>query len=119
MTGRHGMVRQLESLRDDDAVRDRLVLYLCHRAPGAEWADNFKEAAARYLSEPTDIALFGVLVRDVDPRVADLQSRARALGETCPDLTRIELTAAYFPPDSIDGLGRRVRLRPDQLNVSN
>jgi len=119
MYSRHGMIRQLESLRDDLAVRDHLVKYLCHRANGSNWVGQYMEAAVRYLAEPADVALYGFLVRDVEPKDADLRSRAKTLATHCPGQMGIELTAVYFPAASIDGLGHRVNLEREGLGDGN
>jgi hypothetical protein len=119
MCGRHGLVHQLESLRDDVAVKDHLVKYLTMRAVGAAWEPKYKEAAVRYLSDPEDVTLFGVLVRDIAPNRDDLRTRAKALATNCPKLTKIELTAIYFPENSIEGIGQRVRLTKEGRHARN
>jgi hypothetical protein len=97
MVGRKGMVHQLKVLRDSPKAKDRLVLYLAHRAAGQEWENDFRKAMERYLEDPKDISLFGVLVRDTAPDKKDLQSRAQALAKGCPEKTLIELRALYVP----------------------
>lgn len=97
MTGPKGMVHQLKALRDSSKETRPLVLYLAHRAAGQEWESDFQKAMKRYLDDPTDIALFGVLVRDTAPDKKDLQSRAQALAKGCPEKTLIELRALYVP----------------------
>lgn len=136
MYGRHGMVQQLESLRDNKEVKDHLVKYLGHRILGAGWRNHYnkeeasyilvvlgelylvwqnqyEEAAYRYLADPTDISLFGVLVRDVEPKASDLRNRAKTLARGCPEQTSIELTAIYLPENSISGIGNRTILNKE------
>lgn len=110
MYGRHGMARQLKSLRDNRDMKDHLVKYLGHRTPGARWQNQYKEAAHRYLADSTDVSLFGVLVRDVEPKASDLRNRAETLAGGCPEQTSIELTAIYLPENSISGIGNRAIL---------
>lgn len=110
MHGRHGLVQQLESIRDSKDVKDDLVKYLGHRTPGTECQNHYKEAAYRYLADSTDVSLFGVLVRDVEPRTHDLRNRAEVLASGCPAQTSIELTAIYLPENSIPGIGNRALL---------
>lgn len=106
--GRHGLVTQIENLRDKPEVRGALVRYLAlHAALGAAWGPMFRKATKRYLRRPGDIALFGVLIRDVEPKHLDLRSRARRLAEGCPADTAIELRALYLPAGSIPGLPER------------
>ena len=119
MYGRHGMTRQLESLRDDVAVKDHLVKYLAHRAHEENWESQYKEAAVRYLTDSTDVALFGVLVRDVEPKDDDLCTRAQTLASGCPDHTSIELAAVYFPIGSITGIGKRINLTEEGRHARN
>ena len=97
MSGRHGLQRQIENLRDTTATKDQLVCYLAHRATNASWNSKFKKAAAAYLAASTDVSLFGLLIRDVIPKREDLAGRTAALSEQCPAKTSIELRALYLP----------------------
>ena len=89
MHGRTGLKKQLEDLRDSDAIRDDLV---------------------RYLGNPSDVQFYGVLVRDVEPHQDDLRARARVddLGAECPEGTSIELLAPYLPRGSLEGIGEEM-----------
>lgn len=108
MYGRTGLKKQLEDLRDDVSIRDKLVEYLAHRAKGSDWEGRFQAAAKRYLTNNADVRLFGVLVRDVAPNSADLQARVASLTEDCPNGTVIELLGVYLPAASIAALGNAV-----------
>lgn len=107
MDGRHGLNRQLEDLRDSLEVKDSLVKYLGHHANGTDWLPHYQSAAARYLYDPSDISLFGVLVRDVEPKREDLARRAGDLAAGCTAATAIELRAMYLPNESINSLAQR------------
>ena len=110
MTGRHGLAKQLEDLRDSRPVKDHLALvYLAHRATRTDWESRFRQAAARYLAKESDVSLFGFLVRDVDPKHDDLSSRAQPLAANCPPDTCIELRALYLPLGSIPSLAERAK----------
>lgn len=102
MYGRHGLKQQLEALRDDKKVRDALVRYLAVHAVNAPWRATFQLAAARYIRSSSDVALFGVLIRDISPNSDDLRVRAEKLGDS-KDLAdfSIELLALYLPIGSI------------------
>lgn len=102
--GRSGLHRQLEALRDNRSVRDRLVLYLAFRARTASWRHDFLSASRRYLIDTHDITLFGVLIRDVQPNVKDLQSRLVTLAADMPSATRLHILALYLPPNTINRL---------------
>ncbi len=119
MYGRHGLVQQLETLRDDVAAKDNLVKYLAHRAPGERWQEQYNVSAKRYLADSTDISLFGTLIRDVSPDASDLRTRARALAKGCPKRTSVELLAMYLPRNSISGIGRRVPPAKEGDNARN
>jgi hypothetical protein len=102
VTGRHGLIAQLEELRDSTALKDNLLRYLAIHAHNRDWAPRFQNAARRYLNEPTDVVLFGVLVRDTAPAPADLSARAGRLANGCPPQTSIELRAIYLPRHTIE-----------------
>ncbi len=105
MYGRTGLKNQLEELRDSYPTKQSLILYLGHHAINAPWRHMFESATKRFLgSEFTDIAIFGVLIRDVTPNEADLSYRASALSQNCPPDTSISLYAIYLPTDSISSL---------------
>lgn len=105
MFGRTGLKQQLENLRDEESIRDDLVIYLGHRAGSAPWRECFEQAVSRYLQNSSDVQLYGFLVRDVNPHPDDLQIRVRSLGHACPEGTCIELLALYLPEESLDGIG--------------
>jgi hypothetical protein len=102
--GRTGLKQQLEDLRDKVGIRNDLFKYLGHRAKNATWRDRFKTASKRYLNNTSDIQLFGVLVRDVEPNVDDVRVRVEKLGNSCPAGTQIELLALYLPTGVIGTL---------------
>jgi hypothetical protein len=107
MTGRHGMQKQLEDLKDGPKVKDKLVKYLAFRATNAPWLPQFREAATRYLKNHRDVSLFGVLVRDVDIKREDLSGRSTSLANDLPGQTKLELRSYYLPKGKIDGLAKR------------
>ena len=108
MHGRTGLKRQLEDLRDSDAIRDDRVRYLAHRAGSASWRARFQRAVVRYLGNSSDVQLYGVLVRDVEPHKDDLRLRVDELRAGCPEGTCIELLALYLPQESLDGIGEEI-----------
>ena len=105
MRGRTGLKKQLEDLRDRNAIRDDLVRYLGHRAGSVSWLAQFQRAAKRYIGNPCDVRLYGVLVRDVEPHQDDLRARVDDLDAGCPEGTRIELLALYLPRESLKDIG--------------
>ncbi len=107
MDGRHGLKKQLEDLRDLSDVKDSLVKYLGHHTNGTDWFPCYQSATTRYLANPADVSLFGILVRDVEPRREDLAGRAGDLAKGCPAAASIELRAMYLPKKSINSLSQR------------
>jgi len=102
--GRTGLKQQLEDLRDKVGIRNDLFKYLGHRAKNATWRDRFISASRRYLNNTSDVQLFGILVRDVEPNVDDVRVRVDKLGNGCPAGTQIELLALYLPAGAIGNL---------------
>jgi len=105
MHGRTGLKQQLEDLRDRASIRDDLLKYLCHRAKAAPWRPRFEGASRRYLQNKSDVHLYGILIRDVEPHTDDIRVRVTKLAKDCPNGTRIELLALYLPKGRIEGLG--------------
>jgi hypothetical protein len=103
----HGLKDQLKELRDSKDIKHNLFRYLAHRAQGAEWLPRFRSSAERYLSDPSDVSLFGILVRDVEPKAKDLSKMAEELATACPAQTSIELRAIYLPLKTIGTLAER------------
>ncbi len=101
MYGRHGLKTQMEDLRNSKRIRDDLFLYLGHRASSAPWQSRYQSAAKHYLADHTDVAIFGLLIRDVRPHENDLKSRSHALADGQPPRMGIQLLAIYLPPGSI------------------
>ncbi|MEU3549319.1 hypothetical protein [Streptomyces longwoodensis] len=95
LTGRHGLEKQLEGLRDNDDRKTWAVRYIAMHAVGKSWHGLFAEAMVRYLDDPRDVRLFGTLVHVTDSNELDLKTRAKNLTEGCPSLTKIRLTAVY------------------------
>ena len=104
VTSRHGLSNQIEALRDDTSLKHSLLRYLGWHANGKDWKPAFLSAAQRYLSDPSDVSLFGILVRDVEVKDLDLRSRAKALAASCPASTSIDLRAFYLPAGVIPSL---------------
>jgi hypothetical protein len=119
MYGRHGLKAQLEDLRNVKSTRDTLFRYLAFRAKRASWETTFRHAAARYLNDAGDIALFGILVRDTSPNKGDLRARATALADKCPAATVIGLFAIYLPAEAIKTLAQRIEKINEEARHAN
>jgi hypothetical protein len=108
MHGPKGLKQQLEDLRDNASIRNDLMKYLGHRATNASWKGQFQRAVGRYLTNSSDVRVFGLMVRDVPPHEDDLRVRVSKLGNDCPLAMVIELMAVYLPEGSIATLSEKV-----------
>jgi len=106
--GRTGLKRQIEDLKEDLTIRDKLVEYLMHRIAGSSWLDRFIESYLRYTENSSDVQIFGILVRDVPPHQNDLHARITSLGRNCYEPMSILLCAFYLPENSIPTLSTTV-----------
>lgn len=98
MSGRSGMVHQIDALAGDTRIHACIVQWLHARCKDTDFWPKFEEAIGRYLSSSgQSIILFGILLRDTEPNEMDLCGRARALAETAGSLARAELHAWYCP----------------------
>ena len=102
--GRSGLRQQLEALRDNQSIRDDLLLYLAFRAGTASWRGDFVAASKRYLTDTTDVVLYGVLIRDVSPNIGDIKDRLINLAVDIPAATRLYILVLYLPLNTIDYL---------------
>jgi len=106
MDGHTGLRKQIEDLRDNDSIRDQLLVYLSHRANGSNWIERFQRAATRYLSNKSDVQLFAFLVRDVSPNQRDATMFVNRLGQDCPESMKIELVVLYLPSGRLNEIGK-------------
>jgi hypothetical protein len=100
-----GLQDQIIALRDSSKVKNGLMLYMAHRANNAPWFPMFKSAMEKFLgSKGRDIAIFGILVRDVEPKEADLSKHAINSLKKKPIETLIAFNALYLPSGVISQL---------------
>lgn len=100
--------KQLLGLRDDRKIKDALCRYLGHHSTGTPWRPMFLSAAKRYLSSDCqDVAIYGVLLRDLAPQGSDISGCASTMSDSCPAQTDIEVYALYLPLERIGSLGSR------------
>lgn len=104
MYGKEGLKKQTDDLRDNRSLRGTLTRYLLVRASGADWEVEFQSAMKRFLAASTDVAVFGILVRDTCPNQKDIRARAKGLAKGCPKKMHVELLAIYLPAGSIVNL---------------
>ena len=99
MSGRSGgLGHQIDNLATNLGTIYQLLRWLLPRVQGTEFESTFRAACTRYLnSGRRDLALFGILVRDQEPREADLKVRGRKLAGSLIAPTRCCLIALYLP----------------------
>jgi hypothetical protein len=98
MTGRTGMIHQLDDLATRVEVHYSLLKWLHARCRDNDFTPLYRQATQKYLySGGRDIVLMGLLMRDTQPNELDLRNRAHALALAVNEPTRVELTAWYFP----------------------
>lgn len=98
MTGRTGMIQQLEALAGNIEHHFTLIKWLHARCKNTEHWSSFQSAAARYVSSSgRAIFLCGLLMRDTQPAELDLRNRAAAISATVAGPTSAHLTAWYLP----------------------
>lgn len=98
MHGRGGMIHQLDVLANDLGTICQLLKWLLPRIKNTQYEVAFNAAFTRYLnSGRRDIALFGILVRDQEPRESDLKARGKNLAGCLNTPTCCRLIALYLP----------------------
>lgn len=99
VTGRHGIINQLEIIYGTRSIRLSLIKWLHIRCKNTEMWPYFQEAVETYLkSKEKSVILYGALMRDIDPQEKDLINRANALSKKIDSsITRAKLNAWYCP----------------------
>jgi hypothetical protein len=98
MSGRSGMIHQLDTLASNWSTICQLLKWLLPRVKNTAHEAAFDDACTRYFNSGNrDLALFGILVRDQQAREEDLQARGRALAGCLSTPTRCCLIALYLP----------------------
>lgn len=98
MSGRSGMVHQLDTIAGDLSILGKLLKWLFFRCNNTPHEEVYKQAAKRLLhSSNRSIALFGVLIRDTIPNERDLDNRGRALSGKLQAPTSCVLIALHLP----------------------
>lgn len=98
MSGRSGMIHQLETLASHLGTLCQLLKWLLPRVKNTEYQPAFDAACRRYFeSGNRDLALFGVLIRDQSANEMDLKNRGKALAKCVHAPTDCHLIALYLP----------------------
>jgi hypothetical protein len=98
MSGRSGMVHQLDELARRFDIHQCLLRWMRPRCTCTDLWPIYQKAVRRYLSsEGRGIVLYGMLMRDTAPSELDLLNRAKAVGRTVTTPTSVFLAAWYLP----------------------
>ncbi|MDO4904282.1 MAG: hypothetical protein Q4A16_01815 [Lautropia sp.] len=98
MSGRGGMVHQIDDLAGNLAIICQLLKWLLPRVKHTQHEEKFDAACTRYFeSGHQDLVLFGVLIRDQQVRESDLKARGQQLAERLQNPCRCRLIALYLP----------------------
>jgi len=98
MTGKSGMIHQLDNLAMDISIHNCLLKWLHPRCKNTDLWPLYEKAAKKYLaSGGRAIKLVGMLMRDTAPNELDLKNRAKQLATKVSAPTEVELDAWYLP----------------------
>ena len=103
-----GLGKQVRELCCDENIKNRIFLYLGHRA-GA-FAEQYKVAARHFLIDRNDVHVVGFLVRDVEPKPEDLKSLVKSISSVRSEKTSVEFWALYLPNGKINTLAESVSM---------
>jgi hypothetical protein len=105
MSGKNGMIHQLDNLATDISIHNCLLKWMHPRCKNTDLWPLYEKAAKKYLaSGGRAIKLIGMLMRDTEPNDLDLKNRARHLTVNVLTPTEVELDAWYFPAPIEDWL---------------
>lgn len=95
MYGRSGMTKQIENLKISTESRRLLIRWFAFRAKNSTWESDYKTALTAYIYSDECVYLQGVLVRDCEPDIKDLESRGYSLNNDKPVKMGISLYGIY------------------------
>ncbi|OQX52471.1 MAG: hypothetical protein B5M53_08360 [Candidatus Cloacimonas sp. 4484_209] len=103
MYGRSGMIDQLRTIKNNPDLQRALIKWLGFKVKDLSDNDPFKKdyrkALKVYLKEQAEhrYFLFGILIRDTQPKDTDLKSRHESLKNDLSAGTQLKLIALYIP----------------------
>ncbi len=104
MSGRSGMTHQISNLANELSLIYQLLKWLLPRCKNTEHEKSYNAAVTLFLDSGNKaFSLFGLLIRDTEPNVLDLQARGHTLANSLHAPTKCQLIAIYLPC-SIDDL---------------
>ncbi|MDQ8189833.1 hypothetical protein QEH58_05975 [Roseibacillus persicicus] len=99
MGGRSGGIgHQIDNLAHNLGTICQLLKWLLPRVKQTEHEEAFNQSCTRYFNSGLrDLTLFGILIRDQEPRETDLRARGNALATILQAPTHCLLHALYVP----------------------
>ena len=103
MYGRSGMIDQLRNIKNNPNLRKSLIRWLGFKVKALSddnpFKKNYQKALNLYLKEGVEYKyfLFGVLIRDTEPKDTDLKSRYESLKSDLSNGAQLKLVALYIP----------------------
>lgn len=98
MSGRSGLIAQLDNLANDLSLVYQLLKWLLHRCKKTVYEASSKAAVRLFLDSGNKaLALFGVLIRDTQPNELDLKAGGRTMAGKLEYPTTCDLSAIYLP----------------------
>lgn len=103
MYGRSGMIDQLRDIKNNPDLRKSLIKWLGFKVKPLSDSDPFKKDYTKALKiyirkgAMCKYFLFGVLIRDTEPRDTDLKSRYESLKNDLSIEVQLKLVALYIP----------------------
>ena len=103
MSGRSGLMHQIDNLANDLSLVRQLLIWLLLRCKETVYETSFKAAVRLFLESGNKaLALFGVLIRDTQPDELDLRTQGRTMAGKLQHPTTCCLIAIYLPCDIVD-----------------
>ena len=97
MSGRSGLAHQIDDLNSHKQIHGQLMRWLYARCKNTEHEAQFRAASTNYFqSGGNDFEVVGILLRDTQPHLNDLRSRAEKLASAAP-MNKVRLDAWYTP----------------------
>jgi len=103
MTAKSGMIDELSNIKNDPGLRNALIKWLGFKVKTLGKDDPFKidyqRALKVYIRERAmnKYFIFGILIRDTNPRDTDLKSTYESLKNNCSIEMGLKLIALYIP----------------------
>jgi len=103
MYGRSGMIDQLRDIKNNPNLRKSLIRWLGFKVKALSddvpFKKDYQKALKVYLKEGAEhkYFLFGILIRDTEPKDTDLKSRYESLKSDLPNGAQLKLVALYIP----------------------